>query len=439
MNKCSIELINNYSENKRLKIFFFSVFLLVIYGIVLFLNIKTPLLGDDYTYTYIFGTFDKVQNLPDILQSQITHYNTWGGRSVVHTIAQLMLMLNPLVADVINSLVFIILTGLIYQHINYNKPLSISLLIGVFLLLWFFEPFAETILWMTGSANYMWGTVIILAFLLPFLLYENEAGNRLKKNTQFIVMLFFGIIAGWTNENTGAGMILIIILFILYYKTQKWNIPLWAVSGLAGAILGYLIMICAPGNTVRAAGVEMGVISVFYRLYLHTQTLFNFLGSLNLAFVVLFYVVYRRKEKNYKFILYKALIFELGALAAVYVMIFSPSFPERAWFGIITFNIIAVGILLTNINLREVSYIKYMFIVFGLITFALNSYDVVKDVTNVENKLYEREIAIRKAVVSGEKVITINAYYTKTKYSVADPIYAAPMLSIYNGIEIKYK
>ena len=57
-------------------------------GFFLLLNILTPLFGDDFMYQNILGTQNRVTSFEDIIQSQITHYNTWGGRFVVHVIDQ---------------------------------------------------------------------------------------------------------------------------------------------------------------------------------------------------------------------------------------------------------------------------------------------------------------------------------------------------------------
>ena len=79
--------------------------LLVLLGIYLFLyilNWLTPLgFGDDYLYSFVWqgnamnvplpANAVRVSSFSDLLASQWSHYLTWGGRSVAHTIAQFFL------------------------------------------------------------------------------------------------------------------------------------------------------------------------------------------------------------------------------------------------------------------------------------------------------------------------------------------------------------
>lgn len=428
------------TANKNLRLFLFSFSLLFIFTLLLYLNIKTPLLGDDLTYTFIFNSSEKVTNIKDIFYSQYEHYYTWGGRSVVHTIAQLLLMLDPLVSDIINSIAFVFLILLAYIHINHKKTFSVSLLVGIFLLIWFLEPFAETILWITGSANYMWGTIIILLFLLPYRMYNDERKRSMSVSIlQSLGMLLGGIVAGWTNENTAAGMILMAVLFTINYRVQKKRIPIWAYIGIIGAIIGYLLMIAAPGNAVRATGTETNLFLILYRTLRHTQALINIIGFLTLAYIVLAFYIAKQQLNDYKQIILKSAIYQIGTLASIYIMVFSPAFPERAWFGVIVFSIIALGVLLSHIQKPTVHSIKYSFICLGLLAFAFNFYDVYKDVNNVAQIMNDRVELILKSKKEGKDIVILEPYRTKTKYAISDPTYAGPSLTVYYGIEIKYK
>lgn len=429
-------MLNKYIFDRRIRIFIFLLTLVSIFSFILFLNIRTPMMGDDFTYAYIFSTTNKLENLSDIIQSQYNHYKNWGGRVIVHAVAQVLLLLPPLSADIINSLAFVALLILIYLFINYKNPLNTSLFIGIFLLMWFLTPFGETVLWITGSANYMWGIMLILAFLFIYSNYKNQKINVFVS----IAIFIFGIIAGWTNENTGASLIVMIILFLLYYKKQKWDIPLWAYSGLAGVLIGYIFMIAAPGNTVRAGTLnsEITLHILVYRFLKYSYTFITTIGILNFAYIVLFYIVYKEKKENYKQVLLKSLIFEIGTFASIYSMLLSPSFPDRAWFGVITYNIIAVGILLAFIDNLIIRYVKYGFIGVGLLVFILNSYKVLDDIFTVEKIHIERNRKIIDNKGTG-KTIYFTPYENKTKYSLSDPYYAVPMVSILYEVKIEYK
>lgn len=431
--------ILKYIGNPKVRSILFILSAIGIFGVTLLMNIKTPLLGDDLTYGFIFDSSEKIKGIQDILHSQIIHYKIWGGRVVVHTIAQLLLTLDPLAIDIINTFAFLILIGLIYLHINYKKPFSLSLFLGIFLLLWFMEPFAETILWITGSANYMWGTILVLAFLLPYRFYQNRNKSKYIPYLSIPLMFLFGLIAGCTNENIAAAMLLVIVLYFFYYRVHKWQIPLWFYAGFIGAVCGYIFMIVAPGNTVRAEGTETNVFLIGYRLFRHTQALLNNVGLLNLVWIILAVFLFKTDKQNSKNTLYLSVIYILGTLSAIYIMIFSPSFPERAWFGIIVLNIIAVGLLIVNQNSRIIAYIKYGCITLGLLIFIFNFYDVNKELDRVNQIFDDREALILKSIDNSNAPVTITEYIPANKYVISDPVYAGPLLSRYYGIEVRYR
>ena len=61
------------------------------FALMLALNVRTPLMMDDYDYSFSWSTGERLSGLADILRSQAAHYRLWGGRSVVHALAQLFL------------------------------------------------------------------------------------------------------------------------------------------------------------------------------------------------------------------------------------------------------------------------------------------------------------------------------------------------------------
>ena len=66
-----------------LSIIFLSMFIL---------NMITPLIMDDFNYT--FGLNGRINSLLDNINYQSWYYSKWGGRNVAHTIEQFFLMKN---------------------------------------------------------------------------------------------------------------------------------------------------------------------------------------------------------------------------------------------------------------------------------------------------------------------------------------------------------
>lgn len=429
------------SQNSLIYNLCFAFSAVLMWCIVLFLNVKTHMTGDDYVYSFVYQTTERLSSLGDIFESQYKHYFQWGGRSVVHVIGQALLLIHtPIIIDAINSFAFLFFIVLIYYHITAGCKKSLAIFIIIFCFVWILQPvFAETVLWITGSANYLWGTLLILSFLLPYRLFKNKNLTRFKIFLSTFFMLLFGIVAGWTNENTAAAMILMTICFIVYYNFKGWKTPLWSYSGLVGAIIGYVMMIMAPGNFARAEGISIDLLFIAYRTIIHTQSLMKYLGAFNLGVIVLLILYLKFCKQNKAVVIPYVIIYFAGVLVSIYVMIFSPGFPPRAWFGTITFNIIATGFILYNLDYSQAFMrdIRNSIFAFCIIAFGFSFYDAYKDVNTIDKIWKDRITVIDQKKKEGAKSVTFKEYQAGTKFGLGDAPYALKYMSDYYGIEIK--
>ena len=76
------------------------IFMFLIFISILLLNIFTPLIEDDYGYS--FGVNGRLHSFIDVIEKQVQHYFTWGGRSVAHTIAQTFLLFPKILFSIAN-------------------------------------------------------------------------------------------------------------------------------------------------------------------------------------------------------------------------------------------------------------------------------------------------------------------------------------------------
>lgn len=429
------------TEKPQMHRYIFIMVLFCIFCVLLWFNIKTPLIGDDFVYSFIYQTPKRLTCLKDIFYSQYLHYFQWGGRSIVHFIAQALLLIkNPLIVDTLEALIFTTYIYIMYKHIIGHKHSSISILAITFMCVWLLLPtFAETTLWLTGSANYLWGTLLILLFLLPYRLFRNQHINKTKSICYAIGMLLFGIIAGWTNENTAAGMIVIIVSFMLTFNYKKWKIPAWCYFGLIGACLGYILMIIAPGNFARAEGTSISPFLIIYRTLMASQKFVGYLGILNLGLIVISILYYRFARSNPFKILTLSAIYIIGTLISVYIMTASPGFPPRTWFGPITFNIIAFGIVLYNLNynLPFLRDIKNSILLFCFISVCFSLYDAYNDVNEIDKIWKSRMSTLKQQKELGAKRVIFKEYQAKTKFGLGDAPYAKKYISDYYGIDFE--
>lgn len=350
-------MLDNILKEKNKKILL-SVIIFSIFMLIYLLNKLYPLHGEDWDYTFIMGTTQRVSSLSDIIKSQYHHYLTWGGRSVTHFIAQFLLMIDLGLAHILNSLAFVCFISIAYYIANMHNKVNIGLFIAIALSLWLLLPnITATAIWITYSANYLWGTLIVLSFMTIYCSYywKKELRDSKIKST---LMFLGGIIAGWTNENTSLALLFFIFAMILYFKYKKIKIPIWAICGLTGVFIGALALLLAPGNSVR---LDDGYIIYDDKVLMIKRRLLaiykNYMGYvliptlIYICSIILF--ICRSVSEQKKEILFISLLFVLSALVGVGVMIGSPDFPPRTLFCVITFMIIGTGYLYANLRIES--------------------------------------------------------------------------------------
>ena len=84
-------------------------YLLLWFGLIIICSELTPYFANDYRYMLVQGTHDFISSYQDIWQSQYQHYFAWGGRSVAHTIAQVLLFWGKPLSAVAQACCYVLL------------------------------------------------------------------------------------------------------------------------------------------------------------------------------------------------------------------------------------------------------------------------------------------------------------------------------------------
>jgi len=321
---------------------------------MLLLNYMTPLGADDFAYSGATSFVNAV-----ILEYR--HYMGWGGRSVAHLLTRIFLMMPKNLFNILNATAFVCFTLLILKFANALKDKRHSLPVYLFIVfaLWLYTlRFGEVILWVTGSANYLWTTLIILSFLLPYQLHITERTTLNDKRINIFLMFLFGVVAGWCSENTSGGMILLVISMMVYFKIHGCKLMKWMFGGLVGNIVGFIFMIRAPGNFVRADSVlartnDTYMFNLINRINSYTNVLQDKFFVLIAVFIVLMAIQYVIGGQRWR--IFASWLYFCASIAAFYATTLSPTgFAGRSVFGATVFLIIACVISLAGI-LAEVT------------------------------------------------------------------------------------
>lgn len=333
-------------------------------------NYLTPLAADDYWYTNSFATGERIKSVKDIFQSLYAHYFQMNGRMVTHFLAHLFLMFDKQVFNLVNTVSFLLLGLLMGWHSGFLRGKKRAIRLGLIyaMLYWIIPAFAEDFLWVDGASNYLYGILIILIYLIPFrkLLEESYVQKPplfLRECILALGNLVFGIIAGATNENTGAAIICVSALMMGIHKfLYHRSLRAWMLTGWVGNVAGFLFMLLAPGNAMRItllnltnAANQGGMLSiippgVFQAVRSVVAALTSILSYhmpvfLLFAMVMMFY--FRRNEQESLQTKWRRLVpcivfFVASALSAG-AFVVSASSPERVWSGSIIFALISIG------------------------------------------------------------------------------------------------
>ena len=323
------------TDKLRRRLFYAVV--MVNYILVTIYEFLTPNMSDDIIYG------DKVaeaNSFFDLFAQEYEHYLTHGGRSIAHFILRIFLFVgNKGVFNVVAGAVFVLLSLLIYANVDYKKQYDLRVYIGILILFWVFEPaISNTVFWETGACNYLFTAAIMFGYITVF---RRACQRKDKPGIGFATgMFFFGVAAGWCNENSSGGVIFLVLALMFMKWLEKRDlsgIRAFMVTGLLGNILGFLVMIMSPGNTSRAAGAEeahTGLLALAARFLKITLIIKDYYIVLLLVFVVVAIAVsYRASSgEEEKGALTTMILFGLAFLATSYALIAVPDSQIRTYY-----------------------------------------------------------------------------------------------------------
>lgn len=328
----------------------FAVVIFISFAAIYIYNVLTPYMSDDMIYL-----MENNQTIGDILKQQYHSYLTHTGRAVLELISRIFFLFPKAVFDVVNSLCFVGTMLLIYCNIRERKKYDVFLYVLINLLMWIFSvDFCQTVLWLTGACNYIWGIFIVLGFITLYRFYLEKGGEIKNKIAAGILLFMIGLLAGWCNENTSGGAILIVLLLSLKYYFENKKIEKVMVLGIAGALMGLAFMVLAPGNAARGEMVTEGEAYTGIALFISRGLkILKAIDKHLLLYMIVIcllgaYFYYSKKYSIKKFD--ETAIYAFASLATAVVLIMTAEPMARAYFGANVFMMIAALQMLQKIR-----------------------------------------------------------------------------------------
>ncbi len=330
--------------------------------VIYLVNDGIPFMMDDIWYAEKLTSNEGPSGIPitslkDVIESQIWHYNNWGGRSITHGLLQILLQFDAHLVDLLNVAAALLLSYMMCLMSGVKKSTgmfgALAMMVGLN------ANWKMSMFWQAGAANYLYITIVILLFLYCYL--REDADKRWWGITCWIIPL--GIVAGWSNENMGPTAWILSLLVILYRLYQKKKVYLWMILGNISCLIGSVLVIIAPGNFVRSGQVKNDyslLWNLFLRCYTESKAALEFLFP---AILLLTAVLMIGKGILNIEIGVRNLLLMTGAVLSWGAMILSPHYPDRATFGTMILLICVIMSMLSRISEKE---IKYAWMMFGL-------------------------------------------------------------------------
>jgi hypothetical protein len=327
------------------------------------MNIFTHRIGDDFYWENISGTSQRVRSVLDIFSSIYNYYTAnggmAGGRIVAVFITQLFLLVGKSYFNIANAIVYTLLILLMYFHIAGNislKRFNLLLYGAINLFVWYFVPaWGEDLLCLTMTCFYAWPVVIILFFFVP-LRKKSENPEYKFGGIGTFFYLFLGLLAGLSYENAAAGAFIFLLAYFVCKAIKKEKPALFEILGAVGFLIGFAILLAAPGNYARLNSYDIVLqhgfmYRIVYGFVLTTNIFFKYAALLTgLSIVLGIELLIHQKEK----ISFPSYLYLLTGIASAYSMIFSPVFIERTFFPVSIFVIILFLSLFRQIKLPEI-------------------------------------------------------------------------------------
>lgn len=244
-----------------------KIFALLTLLFVYVISSRTPLMWEDVVYTLKadaslgaamsnsavadtiqLGRYERVESIPDLLESSYYHYMNANGRLFPHMTSQVFgALIGKPVFNVLNAFVFFLMitmvTLLIVDHRKRFWKWWVVVLSG----LWLLMPETNTCFFlMTYALNYLWSSAICASFLyLYFFIGHHRVSSWLVG-----MGCVFAFGAGWSHEGLAVGIAAGLFFdqcFDIYSHRLNTQKLIWAICFVAGAFL----LCIAPGNFNR--------------------------------------------------------------------------------------------------------------------------------------------------------------------------------------------
>jgi hypothetical protein len=402
--------------------------MVVIFAYILNINKFAGLTGDDFLYHFVYtgewpakGGPQEYHNLFDWVSAIHTHMTQWNARftSIIFEITAMQFP--KWVINIVNTVMFLVVGFEINLLTGGKKAIFRPLQqLVIYLLMWFFlAGFGSTVLWVSGTANYLWPAVLILGFFIPYR-FDYHVKRHHSFMAWFVVVL--GVLVGMSNE-VGSSTSILVVAFFTFFNRSKGNFNdlWWKIVGVLANAVAFICMLKMSSGSAETQNYGERDGFVYHLSKIITDTI-TYSGPLLLVTIILGLVVVFSQRQLFKNIFtpqpftdleqttLSGMIFFVSGLAGIGAMVISPVLFPRLWFAVNVLEIIALFNFFEAYQImRKLSGFTYLVLLvatLGLVYLAIPSYqNHLKNVKESYNVFYTHEQLVKEAHAKGQKTV----------------------------------
>lgn len=216
-------------------------------AVVATLTALTTSKDDDIIYTFIDGSCGQpMTSLADVVRSHLSHIVSTNGR-FANFLAQLFCgYLGKVAFDVCNAVVFALMLHFVtILAVGDRRPVVVVALASAFVV-WSFPNPGETMMWLTGSTNYLWAVTATLALWV----WLRRQGRKPVGLAAAVALWLMAAIAGNMNEATSFGFFTGMTMWMALNRKQCGRATVIAMTGY---LAGIVLIVASPGAWQRLA------------------------------------------------------------------------------------------------------------------------------------------------------------------------------------------
>ena len=412
--------------------------LLLIFGSIYLLNHSVLLSPDDYNYTFVQGSHHerRVDSIANCLETAKYFYNNWTGRVIPHVLIGIFRNINPIIYEIVNSLVFILFITTITKVLN--KKSTFLGILSVFGYLSFSMMFGEKFAWISGAFNYLWPSTFLVLFIYYF--YNYFIGEKELNKLAKIALILFAFVTGFMHENVAfvGGAFLVCLCLFKIKEFIKFDTKKKIIVSLIFVMfcLGALATIFAPGNFTRMDNVGSTFSWTFLQNYKDNKLVLNLvIISMLIVFGIQNFKIIKEekisaiKKLDFSIIKTELLYFILPALIATIPMAVISYFPPRAF---LAYEVMFMIVFAKNITYiaekleNKYAILAIISIISCLIVFGKFSPSTLGQINYIIPYKEKVTMQYEQAVQKGEKDVLVS------KFEYANWIHAEDWINIAN-------